>query len=140
MIKQNQQSLIDSTSPARDSGRVRTHRGAFAIACLMTAFAGCQNGAKQQREVVHRDPVIPLTISRADLVDHLNQQNKDLNSWRCMSTRLYAKIPGAPDQSLSGYIACQSPNYLPDSRQPGCESRPGIKRRSCLGVYEARQV
>jgi hypothetical protein len=112
MIKQNQQSLIDSTSPARDSGRVRTHRGAFAIACLMTAFAGCQNGAKQQREVVHRDPVIPLTISRADLVDHLNQQNKDLNSWRCMSTRLYAKIPGAPDQSLSGYIACQSPNYF----------------------------
>lgn len=112
MIKQNLQTIFDSNSPARVSAPPRACHFVFAIVCLLSIVTGCQTGAKRQREVVHRDPVIPLSISRADLVDHLNQQNRDLNSWRCMSTRLYAKIPGAPDQSLSGYIACQSPNYF----------------------------
>lgn len=112
MIKQNQQTVIDSNSPACDSAPSRSHAFVFAIVCLLAIITGCQSDARRNREVVRRDPVIPLAISRADLVDHLNQQNKDLNSWKCMSTRLFAKIPGAPDQSLSGYIACQSPNYF----------------------------
>ncbi len=86
-------------------------RAALAICCLIIV-TGCQSTARTQRNVVQRDPVIPLNISRADLVDHLNQQNADLNAWRCMSTKLHARLPGVPDQRLSGYIACQSPQYF----------------------------
>lgn len=83
----------------------------LAICCMIIA-TGCQSSARTNRTVVQRDPVIPLNISRADLVDHLNRQNADLNAWRCMSTKLHAKLPGVPDQRLSGYIACQSPQYF----------------------------
>lgn len=82
------------------------------IICLVFVTVGCQTPGQATRNVVHRDPVIPLSISRADLVEHLNSQSQDLNGWRCMSTKLHARLPGVPDQRLSGYIACQSPQYF----------------------------
>lgn len=82
------------------------------IALLTFLTIGCQSSGPPKRNVVHRDPVIPLSIARADLVEHLNQQNQNLDGWRCMTTKLYAKLPGMPDQRLSGQIACQSPQYF----------------------------
>ncbi|MEZ6122145.1 MAG: hypothetical protein R3C49_03085 [Planctomycetaceae bacterium] len=81
------------------------------LVVFQIAFSGCQNPSRQHQ--VHRsDPALPMTLSRDELVELLNRQNTGLDGWKCMSTRLTAKMPGLPTQHLNGYIACQTPQYF----------------------------
>ena len=115
MIEQSQQSGDFTATSSRELSQAtaRTLSSALSLCfvCVLPLTVGCQLGAQQQ-EVRHADPVLPMTMSRAELVDYLNGQNHGLNGWRCMSTRMHVRLPGIPPQRLSGYIACQSPQYF----------------------------
>lgn len=83
----------------------------FIAACL--AATGCQSWGR--REVVShqpKEPPLPQSISRDELVAVLNRQNEDLNGWRSSSTKLLADLPGYPEFTLPAQIACKAPNYF----------------------------
>lgn len=76
---------------------------------LQATFVGCQTQSKVM-EVRHVDPVLSSTLSCEELVDHLNSQNKDLQSWRCMDTRVHVSVPKLPTQRLTGTLSCSAPS------------------------------
>jgi len=81
------------------------------MAALLTINVGCQSSLRRQ-EVVNRVPQMPIELSRDQIVAQLNDQNRGLNGWRSTSTQMHLKLPRMLDQDLSGYIACQAPNYF----------------------------
>lgn len=76
--------------------------------CLL--LTGCQALDRSPRHSVAAGPPLPETVSVADLVDHLNGQSGNLNSWQCTNMRLVAKMPRRPSVRFKGHIACESPN------------------------------
>lgn len=78
-------------------------------ALWLLLLCGCQwRNSPPAPQVV--DPALPMSMSRNELVEHLNQQTAGLTGWRCMDTHVAATIPGSPlTQKLRGSLACQSP-------------------------------
>ncbi len=80
---------------------------------LLTTLCGCQWASWLRREPVAAvDPALPMTLSRDELVDYVNSQIAGLESWRCTRTKMVVRMPGVPQQKLSGSIACQSPQHF----------------------------
>jgi hypothetical protein len=78
-------------------------------AIWLLLLCGCQwrNNSPAPQVV---DPALPMSMSRNELVEYLNQQTAGLTGWRCMDTHVAATIPGSPlTQKLRGSLACQSP-------------------------------
>lgn len=81
------------------------------MAILPVALSGC-NLPWHKPEVRYVDPALPMSLSRRELVDYLNSQNKGLRGWRCNTTKMTVRLPNGLDARLSGSIACQSPQHF----------------------------
>ena len=74
--------------------------------------SGCQ-WHSQQKEARFVDPVLPMAMSRNELVEHLNRQNEGLQCWQCKDTRVHVSMPGLPfPQKLSGTLSCSAPSQF----------------------------
>jgi hypothetical protein len=82
----------------------------FLMLTLMVITSGCQHLESRQQEARMVQPVLPDSIGRDELVDHLNQVNAGLKSWRCMDTVVHVSKPGLPLPRLTGRFACESPS------------------------------
>lgn len=82
----------------------------FLMLTLMVITSGCQHLESRQQEARLVQPVLPDSIGRDELVDHLNQVNAGLKSWRCMDTVVHVSKPGLPLPRLTGRFACESPS------------------------------
>jgi hypothetical protein len=82
----------------------------FLMLTLMLITSGCQHLESRQQEARMVQPVLPDSIGRDELVDHLNQVNAGLKSWRCMDTVVHVSKPGLPLPRLTGRFACESPS------------------------------
>lgn len=78
---------------------------------LLAGVCGCSLSSRQQ-QVEYRDPALPMSLSREELVTYLNNQHQGLDGWRCTSTRMSVRLPNGMCQRLKGAIACQSPQYF----------------------------
>lgn len=81
-----------------------------ACAALMMTF-GC-NVLPFREEPRYVDPALPMTLSRNELVDYLNNQHQGLRSWRDMDMTLQVRLPNGISQRLSGMIACEAPGHF----------------------------
>ena len=73
---------------------------------------GCQ-WRSLQKEPRFVDPVLPMALSKNELVEHLNRQHEGLQSWQCKDTRVSASMPGLPfEQRLSGTLFCSAPSQF----------------------------
>lgn len=79
---------------------------------LMIAPVGCRGWLPFTNKVRRIEPAMSMSIDRDTLVDKLNQQSAGLNGWRSHSTKLRVRAPGMPTSTLTGSIACKSPNYF----------------------------
>ena len=79
---------------------------------LLTTCVGCMwgHGMRESRQAKIVDPVLPLAMSRNELVEYLNRHTAGLQAWRCANTSVSVSMPGLPlPQKLKGSIACASP-------------------------------
>ena len=86
----------------------------YIISILITVLSGTTGCSMpgRQKQVQHRDPALPMTLNREELVSYLNNQNQGLDGWQSTSTRLAVRLPNGMYQRLKGAIACQSPQYF----------------------------
>ncbi len=78
------------------------------LVCVML-IAGC-HGLSLQPKPVNVDPVIPMSLSREELVAHINRHSRELSSWRCLDTQIKIRMPNGLRHRLSGMIACEAPS------------------------------
>lgn len=82
-----------------------------AILLTMLCITGCVGLSKTQ-ETRYVEPLLPMTLTAEELVEHLNQQSGELHSWRCTDMSTTAHMPKTPPARLSGMIACEAPNHF----------------------------
>ncbi|MDA1230184.1 MAG: hypothetical protein O2856_05370 [Planctomycetota bacterium] len=77
---------------------------------LQATLFGCQTTGRSV-VVRHVEPILPKTMSCTQLIDHLNAQNRGLDSWKCMTTEVHVKTPMLPiPANLKGSLSCSAPN------------------------------
>lgn len=88
-----------------------SNRHILFLTITLTA-SGCQ-WRSLQKEPRFVDPVLPMAMSKNELVEHLNRQHEGLQSWQCKDTRVLASMPGLPfEQRLSGTLFCSAPSQF----------------------------
>ncbi len=88
-----------------------SNRHILLLTITLTA-TGCQWRSLQNEPRIV-DPVLPMAMSRNELVEHLNRQHEGLQSWQCKDTRVLASMPGLPfEQRLSGTLFCSAPSQF----------------------------
>ncbi len=81
------------------------------IMAMTVLLSGCHVLPWSTQRQAAVGPPLPMTVSRDDLVSHLNQQSGNLKAWQCTSVKLSARMPGARGMPpMYGSIACESPN------------------------------
>lgn len=79
---------------------------------LMIVPVGCRGWLPFTNKVRRIEPAMSMSIDRDTLVDTLNQQSAGLNGWCSHSLRMRVRAPRTPTSTLTGSIACKSPNYF----------------------------
>jgi hypothetical protein len=87
--------------------RILTRATAIAVLCI----SGC-TGLGRPQETRYIEPVLPMSLSATELVDHLNRQHPGLHCWRCTDLTATANMPGTPRMRMSGQLACEAPNHF----------------------------
>ena len=73
---------------------------------------GCRSWLPFTNRARRIEPAMTMSIDRDTLVANLNQHSAGLNGWQSLSTKLRVKMPQLPATTLTGVIACKSPNYF----------------------------
>jgi hypothetical protein len=81
------------------------------LLAALLCITGC-TGLSHRQETRYVDPKLPMSMSCAELVHHLNQQHPDLQGWRCTDVTATPHMQGVPPIPLSGFIACRAPNHF----------------------------
>ncbi len=89
-------------------------RRALLVAMLMMPLlSGClKTNCRFAWSPFHRQPILPPDISKAELVDHLNQNINNLYSWRSTDIRITAREKGGIPVRLSAFLAVETPRKL----------------------------
>ncbi len=88
-----------------------SNRHILFLTITLTA-TGCQ-WRSLQKEPRFVDPVLPMAMSKNELIEHLNRQHEGLQSWQCKDTLVRASMPGLPfEQRLSGTLFCSAPSQF----------------------------
>ena len=82
----------------------------FPTIFMLLAAAGCHMLPGPGRREAPVDPALPMTLTPEELVDYLNGQSGNLRAWKSHQVRLKVRQPRMFDQTLTGSIACESPN------------------------------
>ena len=77
------------------------------LICLL--LPGCNVLGWSPRHRQPATPPIPVEISINELVDHLNRQPGDLNSWQCADMAMKVYQPRRPSFNFKGSIVCEAP-------------------------------
>ena len=86
--------------------------GALAVLWMVLLVMGCELMPRQQRQTRYQNPVLPMSMTCDQLVDHLNHQTRGLTAWKSVDTTVSVRMPNGMPHKLSGNIACQAPDHF----------------------------
>jgi hypothetical protein len=76
---------------------------------LSGLIVGCQ-GLETNSSQKYVEPALPMSLSREELVAHINRHTRGLESWQCLDTQIRIRLPNGLRQRLSGSLACEAPS------------------------------
>lgn len=81
------------------------------LLCLL--LTGCNVLQWSSRHARPAGPPLPMSMTREELIEHLNDQSGRLESWQSFGMKMSVRMPGHPlPLNLQGQIACKSPNHF----------------------------
>lgn len=90
-----------------------THRVMVSVILSTLLMAGClSSNSRFVRSPFDRAPAMPADMTKAELVQHLNQNIQQLYSWRSTDIRISAREKGGIPVRLSAFLAVQTPRNL----------------------------
>ncbi|MBL8820032.1 MAG: hypothetical protein JNL58_28670 [Planctomyces sp.] len=80
--------------------------GSLMLSGLMIGCQGLETNSSQK----YVEPALPMSLSREELIAHINRHTRGLESWQCMDTQIRIRLPNGLRQRLSGSLACEAPS------------------------------